>query len=323
MNEPLIPGGCILLARKVIESSIWEKPPLYIKVWVYLLSKAQHKPYKGLRRGQLYTSIPEIIDNCKWRVGARWEKPTKDQIFNIIEWLRNPEKGDSESNAKATRKQRESNAGTTMITTTKATHGYLITIDNYGFYQTFDNYESNGESNDENDMAPSRDPHGTPTNPDNTNKNDKNDKKKTSSRQRKAYAEDSRPYKLAVYLHEKIMSFAGALGLAHLVEGANIQSWADDCRKLLELDKRDPQEVKRVIDWATADPFWQQNILSPASLRKKYTELAVKAAGKSKPVKRTGALEDKNAEAKQKIRELMELERGGSQEALSDNAEHV
>lgn len=323
MNEPLIPGGCILLARKVIESAIWEKPPLYIKVWVYLLAKAQHKPYKGLRRGQVRTSIPEIIEECKWRVGARYERPTKDQVFQIINWLRDPGKTSHESNAKATREQHESNDRETMITTMKATHGYLITIDNYGFYQDFRNYESNGEGNSELPAEPLRELREPPTNPDNTNKNDKNAIKKTSSRQRKAYAEDSRPYKLAAYFHGKLMSYAQSINKGHLVESADLQNWADECRKILELDKRDPREVKETIDWVAEDSFWQQQILSPKKLREKYISLSVKAGGNKKPDRRQNGLEEKNAEAKRKIEELMESERVGHQEALPDPSEYV
>ena len=157
--EPNIKGGCILLARKIIESEIWEKPPLYIKVWVFLLSSAQFKQYKNMSRGQVFTSIPEIIEGCKWRVGARIERPTKDQIYQVIEWLRKPNEGGNESNAKAT-----------MITTAKATQGMLINIDNYDFYQTLSNYESNDESNDEKATKAER----KQRQPDNINKNDNN-----------------------------------------------------------------------------------------------------------------------------------------------------
>ncbi len=112
---------------------------------------------------------------------------------------------------------------------------------------------------------------------------------KTSSRQRKTYAEDSSAFKMAVYLHKKIMKFAESVGLGHHVRNANFQKWADVCRKILELDERNEEEAYRVIDWATADIFWQQNILSPDKLREKYTELCLKmsASNKSKstPVK--------------------------------------
>lgn len=145
VSEPLIPGGCILLARKIIESAIWDKPPLYLKVWVYLLTRAQHGDYKGLKRGQLRTSIPELIEACKWRIGARVERPKKEQIFQVIDWMRSINNSDDTD-----RTMSEGNAKAPMITTTKATHGLLITISNYADYQDFSMYESNGESNDEN-----------------------------------------------------------------------------------------------------------------------------------------------------------------------------
>src|SRR5690625_524432 len=109
MQEPKIPGGYILLSRKLIESEIWDKPPLYIKIWVYLLNKAQHGDFKGLKRGQLRTSIPDIMEDCSWYVGYRKVKPTKDQVFQVIDWLR-----------KSHEHPYESNNSPTMITTTKA-----------------------------------------------------------------------------------------------------------------------------------------------------------------------------------------------------------
>ncbi|GAA5417371.1 hypothetical protein Pryu01_02434 [Paraliobacillus ryukyuensis] len=157
--EPKIPGGYINIARKIIESKIWDKPPLYTKVWIYLLTKAQHSQFKGLKRSQLYTSIPEIIEECSWYVGFRKEKPTKDQVFQIIDWLRKCHDSFHETDTKAT-----------MITTVKATQGLLITIDNYDFYQNPKNYESNSEDNNEKSTRATREQRE----PDNTNKNDNN-----------------------------------------------------------------------------------------------------------------------------------------------------
>jgi hypothetical protein len=163
--EPLIPGGYILLSRKLIESEIWKKPPLYLKVWIYLLSKAQHKEYKNLKRGQLWTTYQDIIEDCSWMVGARKEKPSKSQIFNILEWMRSPcSESNAESNSKAT-------ANETMIATTKATRGILISIENFNVYQDPKNYESNNESNAESNSEIS--PKATP----NRNRINKNDNK--------------------------------------------------------------------------------------------------------------------------------------------------
>lgn len=138
MTEPKIKGGYILLSRRLVESEIFDKPPLYLKVWIYLLSKAQHKDFKGLKRGQLWTNIPEIQEACSWYVGYRKETPTKKQIYTILEWLRNPCEQDNEGTTKGT-----------MIVTTKATQGLIINIDKYSFYQDSKNYEGNNESNNE------------------------------------------------------------------------------------------------------------------------------------------------------------------------------
>lgn len=139
-GKALIPGGYIIIARSIVESEVWKKPPLYLKVWLYLLHTAQFKPYKNLKKGQLFVTIKDIQEGCSWFVGCRKSTATKDQIFQILDWMRKP----SVSHMKATTKA-------TMITTTKATHGILITIDNYCVYQNPKLYESNDEGNTEND----------------------------------------------------------------------------------------------------------------------------------------------------------------------------
>ena len=45
---------------------------------------------------------------------------------------------------------------------------------------------------------------------------------------------------------------------------------------ILKLDKRDPEEVRAVIDFAQDDSFWRNNILSVEKLRKQYDQLNAK-----------------------------------------------
>ncbi|PFN11870.1 phage replisome organizer N-terminal domain-containing protein [Bacillus cereus] len=52
-------------------------------------------------------------------------------------------------------------------------------------------------------------------------------------------------------------------------------SWANDFRLIRERDNREPQEIKDVIDWCQADPFWKGNILSPKKLREKFDQLTI------------------------------------------------
>lgn len=132
MAEPLIPGGYILLSRKIIESEIWQKPPLYLKVWIYLLSRAQFTSFKKLKRGQLWVTISEIQETCSYMVGYRKETPSEKQIRSILNWLRNP--------------YEETTKGA-MIATEKATRGMLITIENFNAYQDSKNYEGDYEGN--------------------------------------------------------------------------------------------------------------------------------------------------------------------------------
>ncbi len=139
---PLIPEGYILLSRKILNSGIFNKPHLYIKVWIYLLTKAQYKDYKDLKRGQLWTSIPEIQEACSYTVGYRKETPSYKQVRDVIEWLRSESNGAYEGSYDGQTK-------VTMIGTTKGTHGLLVTIHNYSVYQDSKNYEGQDEGQDE------------------------------------------------------------------------------------------------------------------------------------------------------------------------------
>jgi len=144
-------NGFILISRKIFNSDIWSKPPLYLKVWLYLLGRAQYQQYKGLQRGQLITSIPEIQEACTYFAGYRKEKPTKKKIADILSYLRNPYGGNGEGNAKDP-----------MIVTTKVTHGMLVTICNFNVYQDPKYYEGNGDGNNEKSTKASRKPRQRP-----------------------------------------------------------------------------------------------------------------------------------------------------------------
>lgn len=56
----------------------------------------------------------------------------------------------------------------------------------------------------------------------------------------------------------------------------NLNAWADDIRKMRELDERTDEQIRKVFTWANQDKFWQANILSPDKLREKYDQLVVK-----------------------------------------------
>lgn len=97
-----------------------------------------------------------------------------------------------------------------------------------------------------------------------------------TKRKPKIYTEDNTYYKMAKYFYDRVTAVARELGLEHLTIKANLQSWADDMRKMVEIDGVDKRLAKEVMDWVTTDPFWQRNVLSAKKLREKFSELAIK-----------------------------------------------
>ena len=49
--------------------------------------------------------------------------------------------------------------------------------------------------------------------------------------------------------------------------------WGQDMDKIIRLDNRTVGQLEEVIDWCQQDSFWQNNILSPATLRKQLDRL--------------------------------------------------
>ena len=93
----------------------------------------------------------------------------------------------------------------------------------------------------------------------------------------------------AKYLFEKIK------GNNHKQKEPNFDAWANDFRLMREKDNRELKEIKDVIDWCQADPFWQGNILSPKKLREKFDQLTIqmnskKGAKNNDPIASNGAI---------------------------------
>lgn len=99
---------------------------------------------------------------------------------------------------------------------------------------------------------------------------------KKSKSQKRVYDENSTYYKMASYFYDKVAAIAKNAGIEHLIRKSNLQTWADDMRKLIEIDKVDKRLAKDVMDWVTQDDFWKTNVLSARKLREKFAELAIK-----------------------------------------------
>jgi hypothetical protein len=94
-----------------------------------------------------------------------------------------------------------------------------------------------------------------------TNKNEKNEENEKKS---SCYAEALR---LAELLLELIVQRKGDL------RRPNLDRWARDMDRLIRLDGRTPERIEAVIRFCQRDPFWQNNILSVATLRRQFDRL--------------------------------------------------
>lgn len=111
-----IKGGYILLARNIIDSEIWYKPPEYLKIWVYILSKVCWKETRKNPVGQeLFNFRQEKIPGV-----------TLNQIYEFLRWAKTLNPRDL----------------TTQITTQKTTRGIYLKVNKYEYYQDPNNYIS-------------------------------------------------------------------------------------------------------------------------------------------------------------------------------------
>ena len=116
MTKEKIEGGAILIARQIIESEIFVwKPPIWLKIWLYILAKVNWKDGKKLKRGQGLFKYENIMD----ATGA-----TKSSVDHCLRYLKKEQ----------------------MLATRKATRGMVVTVIKYEDYQDIDRYRSDTKS---------------------------------------------------------------------------------------------------------------------------------------------------------------------------------
>lgn len=96
----------------------------------------------------------------------------------------------------------------------------------------------------------------------------------------------------------------------------NLTSWSLIFHRMLNIDKRSEDEIKKVIQWVVDDDFEFSNVMSPDKLRKRFDELQQKS--KRKPVKISNEDIEKNRNMviniiKSSKSEVRHLEENGSE----------
>jgi hypothetical protein len=215
-----IQGGFVLISRRLLESGIMDTPHFYLKLWVWMLLKANFSGRGNLQRGQFYTTIAEMQKATAYKAGFRPITPTKDEIRGAYNYFR--KEG--------------------MVEIEKATRGMIITITNYEKYQDPSNYQDQPKP-----------------------------KRPAVEKPAPAFLPESTEHKIASHLLTCIK-----FNRPNIKE-PNLQTWAKEIDLMIRLDKRDPAEIFKIIEWCQQDSFWSQNILSTNKLRQHYDKLALKA----------------------------------------------
>ena len=120
----------------------------------------------------------------------------------------------------------------------------------------------------------------------NSTEDDTEDGRKTVQEQRmkrmkrNIFLSDSIEIRLAALILEKIIFRLPGF------KKPDLQKWAKDIDLMIRIDNRDTSEISQVIEWSQQDQFWQSNILSTSSLRKKFDRLKAK-------MQSTGALNER------------------------------
>ena len=114
MEENNIQGGCILLARQILKSEIWNKPAEYLKIFIYILLKVNHDNKLYPRGSNFFNFSQETFYGI-----------TRAQVDHFLRWA-------CSQNVKLLAKQ-------------KTARGIILKVNNYDRFQTMENYCFSGE----------------------------------------------------------------------------------------------------------------------------------------------------------------------------------
>jgi len=111
--KELFEVGFVRIARQICQSEIWERPPHYLKLFIWLIVNANWKPLGDVGRGEILADQFDLDRALRTCAGTSFRHYTYGQIRGAIAWL--------------------VSAG--MIKTRRYKGGQIITVMNYEKYQ--------------------------------------------------------------------------------------------------------------------------------------------------------------------------------------------
>lgn len=116
-------AGWIYDFRQELDSTIWQMPPMYHRVWQYLKYTVNHSParipnkdgtFTDIAPGQHATSYRYLAKGVGYYEGTKWKEPNPKTIKAILDWL----------------------VTQNMITIQGNTYGTVVTVVNWSLYQS-------------------------------------------------------------------------------------------------------------------------------------------------------------------------------------------
>jgi hypothetical protein len=151
--------------RRTDDSPVWRMPPIYHRIWCWLIRNASHKEHTvifgrsgeiKLRRGQLLTSVRLIARDVSWQEDHKKREPNPKTVYRVLQWLVS-QMIIVESVSKTTiccgsrNGEHKNSLGTPWESGSKCLSGNTlcsrITIVNYSIYQATEEGEGNTKSN--------------------------------------------------------------------------------------------------------------------------------------------------------------------------------
>ena len=220
-----------------------------LKVFIWCLLKATHTDYTQLVGRQKVLLKPGQFVTGRPSAGAELNMPPST-AWEYLKLLEENETINIKSNNKFS----------------------IVTVVNWEFYQIGDK-----NSDNKSDNISTADQQQIDTNNNNNNVNNSNNNIISSEegeeeelKEELRYGVDDINYKIALYLREQVFNVNPKNRRLPKPEPKHMQKWADEIRKLIQIDKMTKEDIHKVIKFVFSNSFWDTVIQSPSGLRKNW-----------------------------------------------------
>lgn len=247
-------NGAFIVGRDIFESGLWSDVQKF-RIFLFIVGHAVFKD-EGIDKGTVHIKRGQYLRSYRnLQRDLEYFENRSEKIYPL---------------ASISRKVSELVADG-YLQTEETKLGTLFTVLEYDRYQDFSTYKKEPGTV----LEQPRNSVGTALEQswnNNNQENQENQLKDNSPKSTKRiYDVDSNYYQLARLLFDEMRKNNDE------AKEPNLNNWADDIRKMIELDGRKEDQVRNMIHWSQSNEFWKGVILSSKKLRDKYDQMRVQA----------------------------------------------